>query len=565
MPRANLLNTTDVTLKGLLGNGLRYVVPPYQRDYSWREDHWEDLWLDLDEVSQRDDSQHYMGAIVMQQREREEFVVIDGQQRLCTLSLVALAAVALLEERAAADIEKSDNLERARLLRDGFLGTKDPGSLRYRSKLSLNRNDDTFYQGTLLQLHAPVAPARLGDSSRLLWQAFRYFKSRLAERFPAPVTGADLARFVNEVVALRLLFIRVLVDDELSAYTVFETLNARGLDLTASDLLKNYLMALVARRSEADLRHVLDQWTRITQAVGIRVLPEFLRHYLNSRQPFIRQERLFKTLKSKVTTAEQVFELLRELESAAVWYQAMHDPDDPQWHAIPGAREQVRVLNLLGVKQFKSLILAAARRLPPVTLSDVLRFCGIISFRYTIIADRNPSELERAYNDVAVGIEQSRLQTVGQIREALRVVAVTDDDFRDAFSRRSIPASGRNKKVVRYTLCALERQLGNQDVKDETTPATIEHVVPENLTPTWRSDFDDEQHSRLVSRLGNYTLLDLSQNNDLGNRAYAEKQPTFAASGYQLSRRITYPEWTSGTIETRQREMAGWAATVWQF
>ena len=565
MPRANLLNTADVTLKGLLGNGLRYAVPPYQRDYSWREDHWEDLWLDLVEVSQREDSQHYMGAIVMQQRDREEFVVIDGQQRLCTLSLIALAAVALLEERAAADIQKADNLERARLLRDGFLGTKDPGSLNYRSKLSLNRNDDTFYQGTLLQLHAPLAPARLGDSNKLLWEAFRYFKARLAERFPSPQDGASLARFVNEVVALRLLFIRVLVDDDLSAYTVFETLNARGLDLTASDLLKNYLMALVARRSESDLRHVLDQWTRITQAVGIRILPEFLRHYLNSRQPFIRQERLFKTLKAQVSTAEQVFELLRELETAAVWYQAMLDPDDAQWHAIPGAREQVRVLNLLGVKQFKSLVLAAARRLPPESLCDVLRFCAIVSFRYTIIADRNPSELERAYNDVAVGIEERRLQTAGQIREALRIVAVADEDFRDAFSRRSIPAGGRNKKVVRYILCALERQLGNPDVRDETTPATIEHVLPENLTPEWRNDFEDEQHTRFVTRLGNYTLLDVSRNNDLGNLPYPQKQPVFAASGYGLTRRIAYPDWTPGTIEARQREMASWAASVWQF
>jgi hypothetical protein len=565
MARANLLNTTDITLKGLLGNGARYGVPTYQRDYSWREDHWEDLWLDLREVSQREDMQHYMGAIVMQQRDREEFVVIDGQQRLCTLSLIALAAVALLEERAAADIEKEDNLERSRLLRDGFLGTKDPGSLRYRSKLSLNRNDDTFYQGTLLQLHAPLAPARLGDSNRLLWEAFRYFKARLAEQFPAPGQGGDLARFVNEVVALRLLFIRVLVDDDLSAYTVFETLNARGLDLTASDLLKNYLMALVARRSDADLRHVLDQWTRITESVGIRILPEFLRHYLNSRQPFIRQERLFKTLKMQVNTAEQVFDLLRDLELAAVWYQALLDPDDPQWHAVAGAREQVRILNLLGVKQFKSLILAAARRLPPESLGDVLRFCAVISFRYTIIADRNPSELERTYNDVAVGIEEERLRTVGQVREALRVVSVPDDDFRDAFSRRTIPAGGRNKKVVRYILCALERQLGNPDVRDETTPATIEHILPENLTAGWGADFDEIQHARFVSRLGNYTLLDLSRNNDLGNRPYPDKQPIYADSGYELTRRIAYPQWTPGTIEARQREMAGWAATVWQF
>ena len=65
MPRANLLNTTDVTLKGLLGNGLRYSVPPYQRDYSWREEHWEDLWLDLADVAQRDDAWRAAGYLLL--------------------------------------------------------------------------------------------------------------------------------------------------------------------------------------------------------------------------------------------------------------------------------------------------------------------------------------------------------------------------------------------------------------------------------------------------------------------------------------------------------------------
>ena len=323
MARGNLLNTSDVTLKTLLGNGMRYSVPPYQRDYSWKEEHWEDLWLDLVDVSEDEDSQHYMGAVVLQQNDRELFTVIDGQQRLATLSIVVLAAVSLLEERASAEIEKGDNSERARLLRDGFLGTKDPGSLRYSSKLSLNRNDDVFYQGTLLQLKAPHAPSRLPHSNRLLWQAFGYFHSKLAVRFPSNDEGGSLARFINEAIAQRLLFIRVQVDDDLSAYTVFETLNARGLDLTASDLLKNYLMALVARRSETDLKHVLDQWSRITDTVGIRTLPDFLRHHLNSRQPFVRQERLFKAIKADVRTAEDVFALLDELERSAVLYQAL--------------------------------------------------------------------------------------------------------------------------------------------------------------------------------------------------------------------------------------------------
>lgn len=543
---------------------MRYSVPPYQRDYSWKEEHWEDLWLDLVDVSEDEDSQHYMGAIVLQQNDRELFTVIDGQQRLATLSIVVLAAVSLLEERASAEIEKGDNSERARLLRDGFLGTKDPGSLRYSSKLSLNRNDDVFYQGTLLQLKAPHAPSRLPHSNRLLWQAFGYFHSKLAVRFPSNDEGGSLARFINEAIAQRLLFIRVQVDDDLSAYTVFETLNARGLDLTASDLLKNYLMALVARRSETDLKHVLDQWSRITDTVGIRTLPDFLRHHLNSRQPFVRQERLFKAIKADVRTAEDVFALLDELERSAVLYQALQDPYDPYWADLPIAKEQVRILNLLGVKQFKSLALSTGRKVPD-SLQDLLRFCMLISVRYTIIGDLNPSELERVYNEVAVAIERDTLLTSGQIREALRQVSVSDEDFRDAFSRRSIAASGRSKKVVRYILCALERQLGHPDVRDETCAATIEHILPENLGNSWETTYSHDQHERFVQRLGNYTLLDPSQNRDLGNLSFSDKLAGYKNSGYRMTSRISASEWTPDLIEARQREMAGWAATVWQF
>ncbi len=564
MARGNLLNTSDVTLKTLLGNGMRYSVPPYQRDYSWKEEHWEDLWLDLVEVSEDEDSQHYMGAVVLQQNDRELFTVIDGQQRLATLSIVVLAAVSLLEQRASSEIERKDNSERARLLRDGFLGTKDPGSLRYSSKLSLNRNDDIFYQGTLLQLKSPQAPSRLPHSNWLLWQAFAYFRSKLAERFPGNEEGGSLARFINEAIAQRLLFIRVQVDDDLSAYTVFETLNARGLDLTASDLLKNYLMALVARRSETDLKHVLDQWSRITDTVGIRTLPDFLRHHLNSRQPFVRQERLFKAIKADVRSAEDVFALLDELERSAVLYQALQDPYDPYWVDLPVAKEQVRILNLLGVKQFKSLALSTGRKLPD-SLQDLLRFCVLISVRYTIIGDLNPSELERVYNEVAVNIERGTLRTTGQIREALREVAVSDEDFRDAFSRRTIAASGRSKKVVRYILCALERQLGHPDVKDETCAATIEHILPENLGNSWEAIYSHDQHERFVNRLGNYTLLDPSRNRDLGNLPFPDKLAGFQQSGYKMTSRITATEWTPDQIEARQREMAGWAATVWKF
>ena len=115
MSRSALLNTDTEDLKELLSNGKSYSVPPYQRDYSWKQEHWEDLWEDLATVeANRED--HYMGAIVLESGERKQFRVIDGQQRMATLSILILACVDYLYELASEGVDSTANKERATLL-----------------------------------------------------------------------------------------------------------------------------------------------------------------------------------------------------------------------------------------------------------------------------------------------------------------------------------------------------------------------------------------------------------------------------------------------------------------
>ena len=101
MARNTLLNTDTEDLKELLSNGKSYSVPPYQRDYSWKQEHWEDLWEDLCTVEENRED-HYMGTIVLEIGERKQFRVIDGQQRMATLSILILACVDYLYSLAAA-------------------------------------------------------------------------------------------------------------------------------------------------------------------------------------------------------------------------------------------------------------------------------------------------------------------------------------------------------------------------------------------------------------------------------------------------------------------------------
>ncbi len=125
MARTALLNTDTEDLKELLSNGKSYSVPPYQRDYSWKQEHWEDLWEDLmNAETNRED--HYMGSVVVESGERKLFRIIDGQQRMATLSILILACVDYLYALAAENVESAANNERALLLESSYLGAKIP-------------------------------------------------------------------------------------------------------------------------------------------------------------------------------------------------------------------------------------------------------------------------------------------------------------------------------------------------------------------------------------------------------------------------------------------------------
>ena len=165
MARTTLLDTRTVNYQELIGNGRAYFVPPYQRDYSWRQEQWEDLWNDITDMLSPEDSRHYMGALVVEAQSDRRFVVIDGQQRLATLSVLALAVIDALLKLASSGVDAEENRARARELRNRFIGEKDPASLVESSRLNLNETDNGFYQDYLVQLEEPGNPRGLRPSN----------------------------------------------------------------------------------------------------------------------------------------------------------------------------------------------------------------------------------------------------------------------------------------------------------------------------------------------------------------------------------------------------------------
>lgn len=566
MARSTLLNTDTEDLKELLSNGKSYSVPPYQRDYSWKEEHWEDLWEDLTTIEANHED-HYMGAIVVESGERKQFRVIDGQQRMATLSILILACVDYLHLLADEGMEVDANRERAGLLESSYLGAKDPKSLRITPKLKLNANDDDFFQLNVAQRKPPQGGVRgLRDSERLLWGCFQFFKGRIAGKFAPGQKGEEVAAFVSEIVTERLVFISVRVQDQLSAYTVFETLNARGLELTETDLLKNYLLSLADRLSKSQMTPVLKQWARITARVGIASFPEFLRHHLNSQREYVRQKQLFKTIKRDVTTLEHVFALLDRLEKDAAWFEALGDHASDFWLDYQGAREQVRVLNLFNVSQFTPLVLAAKDVfVKPQDMVEVLRYCAVLSVRFNGVGRRSTHILEEIYNRGALEIRRGHAKTLADVRQALRLIYIPDVEFEADFAALRLKNRSTSGKRLRYLLAKIERQLSGTDISDEAMDATIEHILPENPGEIGWDHFSAEAHDRSFERLGNYSLLERKLNaQHAGNAPFAQKVPAYEQSQYRTSKDLVqYSDWTEERIAKRQGDMARVAKTVW--
>lgn len=565
MSLGTMLNARTINYLEQIGNGKRYRVPPYQRDYSWSEEQWDDLWNDIVELHTKPDSYHYMGALVVQEESDRDLLIIDGQQRMATLSIFALAVTALLDDFAGQGIEPERNRERMRELRNRFIGERDPASLIESSRLTLNENDNPFYQDYLVQLRKPLHPRGLSRSNRLLWECFQFFKSRLDQLFAHSRDSAAITRLLSETVARRLLFILITVADDLNAYTIFETLNARGLELTITDLLKNYLFSRVHVAS--DLQALQRRWQRLIATVTPERFPEFLRYHLLCEVPQVRSQRLFKLVRERVQTPQQVFTLLGALEARAELFAALSDPAHGYWNDLPEARQYIRELNLFRVKQMTPVLFAAWEHLTPDNVVRVLRMISIISFRYTVVSALNPNELESIYHEAARAIIEQRVTTPAELFAILKPIYVPDQKFINDFATLAIPTSGQRKKLVKYILARLESQWSGRFCDPETDPASIEHILPENPTQAWEESFPRTQWESAVYRLGNLTLLSPADNRRLGNAHYQEKRVVYSQSSYTLTRHIPElapEEWTPAFLELRQQEMAHRARDIWR-
>ena len=563
MASGHLLDTKTVNLNEILGNGKIYKVPQFQRDYSWSQDNWEDLWNDIN-LANENTSAHYMGSVVLQSTGGKEYLIIDGQQRFTTLSIIVLAVINAIQELAANGVEVEQNEERSDILMRQYIGQKDPTSLRYSSKLFLNENNDGFYQTRLLLFKTPINERKLSDSEKLMWQSFLFFKQKLSDSEKLK-NGEELASFLSNIVGELMMFIQITVEDELNAYTVFETLNSRGVELTSTDLLKNFLFSLVAK-SETDLRQVKNQWKKIIDTIGLKEFPIFLRYFLIATRKQITKEYLFKEVKNFIKNGQDVFDLLDQLEFYAYNYVALGNPEDDLWSTEKENRSAISILKALRVTQWKPLAMVAAEKLNTTDFKRLLNAIIALSYRYNVIAKLQTNEMEKVYSKAAINLFKGYANSIDNILNDIKVLYVNDDDFKNYFALKQFNTGSNDKKLARYTLYKIEAQeIGGNSYDFENDNGTIEHILPESYSEIWQASFTEDEYERNVFLLGNLTLLEAVKNNkEAADKSFDEKKGIYATSKYAVTKNIDATKWNPQSIRNRQAHLAKIATAVWK-
>lgn len=547
-------NTTQEQFVRLMSNGFHYEVPKYQRDYSWDKEQWSDLWYDLMQMIDEKDS-HYMGYLVLQTADDKNFKIIDGQQRITTICILIIAIINYLKTLECSEDEKKINEQRANTLLTTYIGNIDMITLTSVNKLVLNRNNDHFYKTYLSALQE--APKRgLNASERLMKNAFDTFSLYLKEQYK---NAEELIAFVDNIVN-NLFFTVITVTDELNAFKVFETLNARGVQLSSSDLLKNYLFSVANEQHQTKLDELEDLWTEVSDILRETQVSDFLRVYWNSNHKTIRKNQLYKTIRDEIKTPEQSFTLLRDMRKKANIYMALKSSEDEMWRNNKDIRENLELLKLFNVTQPLSLLISAYSNLSIKEFSALLSKIVIISFRYNIICGKNPNEQEVLYNKLALDIELNKTYNINDLINS--GIYVKDAEFEQTFAYKEFVYNSRNNQIAKYILCKFEKFENSLTIDRDDT--TLEHILPDNPDDSW--NWDDSMIQQYRYRLGNMTLLEKGKNKDLGNASFSIKKEIYAKSAIPSTKSIGeyVNDWTENVITNRQQNMSKIAKGIWK-
>jgi uncharacterized protein with ParB-like and HNH nuclease domain len=547
---ATNIDSRTTSLGKLLANDYtRFAVPAYQRDYSWKKEQVQQLWKD---ITDNKSEEYFMGAIVINNSAKPE-ELIDGQQRLATISLL----MCVIRDIA----KKYGDVVLSEAISNRYLGSLELRTREREPKLTLNEADNKFFQENFIDFkelstlkEVAKSKKKLPESNQLLLDAYLFLYSEVDQAY---TNSSEILIEIEECIQKRCIVILISTPDEANAFLIFEVLNDRGLDLSVADLLKNHIFS----KSSENLNNLKDtqkRWENISKFIDKSDLKKFIRHYwLSKYEKVIREKQLYEALKEELRAYTDVKTFVKDLELCSETYEELQEPDSILWNGYSRSiKSDLHSLKLFKVNLCHSVLLAAKTCLNDETFVQVVHMMAIISFRYNVICNFSPTKLEEVYNKLSLYIRNNKRLTAKQIFDKLI------QDYPSVKSTTNIQLA-RDILVEINNYYHKNRELTTNRNGDDVN---LEHILPRNPSKDWDITFKKKEIDSYICRLGNMTLLQSIPNKKIGNASFQNKcEQAYSKSELIITQELlSYPEWSPKQIETRQKRMAETACKIWR-
>ncbi|QZP39192.1 DUF262 domain-containing protein [Halobaculum magnesiiphilum] len=557
------LTATEDRIESILTRQYRYTVPDYQRRYAWGEEQWAALWSDIQAIEEGDT--HFVGSIVLIERSQglndlDQLEVVDGQQRLTTISLIlAVMRQKYLNE----DLEKQ-----ADSINNKYLWQEDIDTARY-PNLSLSKFDDDDYRAILDQRFDEVSDSNLREG-------FQFYAEKMDELDPKEINEIrnKLLRSVTAV--------SITTDGEQSAFRLFETLNDRGLELSAVDLMKNYVFSTAATDPSIDYDQIRDDWEAIVELIVPKLSKpsRFFRHYIMSASEpdhdgDVSDYKLYDTFQdivdnkldqAGISLEEYVADMLR---SASIYADLIdHSVSKYDSNGNAAVNDKLDDLEMLSITQARTILLRIIDELESANrVMEALRVLEAFVIRWKTANYPTGGEIDRIYSRACSEYFDDESEVADELRDLFTDRWPSDGEFRTSLENKRMRLNDQTK----YMLIRIEEDYYNGSQVEFSEPER-EHIAPRaafsaKKYSAWpvQLDMTEGEFMQVRDRLGNLTLFESDRNASVGADPFENKKEVYSTSEYEMTKAIAtdYDEWSGENIDNRTRELAQACVNIW--
>tara|TARA_R110000850_G_scaffold77470_1_gene167653 strand:- start:715 stop:2319 length:1605 start_codon:yes stop_codon:yes gene_type:complete len=530
------------TTAGTLLSNSTFKVPAYQREYSWLKDEVAEFWNDLKTSLNGSEGSYFLGLVILTDDDGVKQVV-DGQQRIITLTLLASAIYHEANERGRKAL--------AERIQADFLKSIDYETDETNARVTLSDPTDNETLQEILDKGMPLKKVSKEEDSlsARMQDAFKYLRERLKEDLahdPFKRLGAWTDFITNKV------YFAVFVHpDSASAYRVFEIINTRGKELTTADLLKNYILS---QTKQSNLEEMYQRWKKVAQQFsdpGTNSFVQYIRHVVTVEGGHILPKDLYDFLSGRAIYSNREpprpMQLMTLLEENLPIYMQMVDPSLDG----PSETESLKIyeaLNSLGVISVRPILLAMAHTPNPL---EGMTYILELVVRRIIVGNLGTGNVERRFGEAARKIKETR--EWASVYEDLKDLNPSEEEFAEQLKKRSLNKS---------TLSFIRRSIICQSMTPEKE-GTLHYIRP--LQSEYWEGFTDEHKNYWGNTIGNTILADVERRPNGAStwEGFKENLLKHAIEGEWIEWLQDIDEWTAEEVIRTGEALSNEAVKVW--